>query len=300
MKTRTPLDKACYFGDLKTLEELLENLKDSQYSPEELCSSLCTAIKRLNDEDKEENNEKCCELMLKTIKSKKDFDTEQYRDSYGNTPLFYAIYHNNPEIVMELLSTLCLINSNNGPSPIDKVDPEMLRRHFDRCVTETIKGVKGPGINITFNFETLLCPEKHKENPHVDSKVVYEISCRKKLENLLLHPMILCFVAMKWGNSKMYDVIFWSRIFFCFLNIALLSAYVMTNIRPFKYSCLCTQLFYVLYVVFEDILQLKFDHPEKWHLLLRKVILSPNVLLSLASFILDRIHVAFYSYFFVF
>ncbi|KAJ3664860.1 hypothetical protein Zmor_000400 [Zophobas morio] len=179
-KIVTPLERSCERQYVETINPLITNLEKQTLEDRNkiLCSSLSITIKRLGDDEAtykksneepdekfdEESNEyiECYKLVLQAVKRMKDLDTEQYEDIFQQTPLFYANYYNHPKIAVEILETVCLINDRSGVSPIYQIDTKTLEEHLDRCITTEKGPSDNPGTHIKFNFETLLCRERHK------------------------------------------------------------------------------------------------------------------------------------------
>ncbi|KAJ3664853.1 hypothetical protein Zmor_000393 [Zophobas morio] len=139
----TPLENSCDLQFVKTIKPLITKLDQETSGKIEdkkkiLCSSLGITIKRLADGKVSNEDILCYKYVLEAVKNTKDLDTEQYEDGYKFTPLSYAIYYNHPDIVVDLLETVCLMNCHTSVSPIDKIDPKALGKHLDRYITTEI------------------------------------------------------------------------------------------------------------------------------------------------------------------
>jgi len=91
----TPLILACYRGNTEVAKYLIDNVKDVNYLSQEgtALSSLCINYNK--------------ELVEKILTKKADPNVQ---DSFGNTPLLWAVKRNNLELVSILLKNNADIN----------------------------------------------------------------------------------------------------------------------------------------------------------------------------------------------
>jgi len=95
----TPLILACYRGNTEVAKYLIDNVKDLNYLSQEgtALSSLCINYNK--------------ELVEKILAKNAD---PNIQDSFGNTPLLWAVKRNNLELVSILLKNKADINMNDS------------------------------------------------------------------------------------------------------------------------------------------------------------------------------------------
>ncbi|XP_064546872.1 transient receptor potential cation channel protein painless-like [Drosophila montana] len=175
-------------------------------------------------------------------------------DSHGYTLLHYAVHCCNEIAIRELLRQGAPLGLRNDRKKllIEDIKMQLLEQHFDYCITSRGKKPSHESYEILLNFMNLT-----NEQHELDMAPIAYIASSKELCPLLKHPLITCFLLLKWRNL--------SRIFlthfavFLFFGISLVAHSLLCFPQRSTHE-LCIGLFcascslFILYMVMADLL----------------------------------------------
>uniref|UniRef100_A0A6P7GLG9 Transient receptor potential cation channel protein painless-like n=1 Tax=Diabrotica virgifera virgifera TaxID=50390 RepID=A0A6P7GLG9_DIAVI len=215
-KKETPLEITAEYGFHEIFEILINKYENDDQIPQ---SVLPILLKNYDSPKFPEINWKlCCDHFLKKIKYNRNLYDINGRDASGNTPLHYAIRYGDTVIINKLLDVGASLGSKNnfGFMPVQDLEPELLEAHLDNCVQFDLKGKKEKeDFTITLNYRTLVPPAKEILNPDAEvgrnsgnkelvheTEVISYMSTAPEFKHLLMHPVIVSFLYMKWHRTR--------------------------------------------------------------------------------------------------
>lgn len=143
-------------------------------------------------------------------------------DDDMNTPLHYAVQCRNENAIRVLLRAGAPLGIRNKKRqfPIANIDENLLEEHFDYCITDqnldTDPDPSNLNYTINMNFMNLTKQPQCLHMPPIDY-----MANTKNLSPLLLHPLIDCFLHIKWQHvNKILTVKFYFHVIFSIVLIA--------------------------------------------------------------------------------
>lgn len=218
--SESPIYVACKKGSCQSLEEILKskNLKADR----QLLSYAISLLEKTFEPKEKGNVQKCFDLLLAYMM--------RINEKSVNWALSHAICNNKSEAIRESLKNGASLR--NESNQLLRIDPKLLEKHFDGCITSDRCASKNE-FTIDFNFKnlvhetkkhekvdseegnkidlsTLTPDEKYsceqieaKSDGHEMSAIEY-ISKSKDHKHLLMHPLIMCFMFIKWERLKLF------------------------------------------------------------------------------------------------
>lgn len=170
-------------------------------------------------------------------------------DDDGNTPLHYATQCRNEIAIRVLLRSGAPMGVSNkkGELPFENIDRNLLEEHFNHCITDHGQKPSHKDYEIVMNYTNLT---NEKNDPNM--KHIAYMAKSKNLSPLLLHPLITCFLHLKWQRLTH---IFTARFFmFVLFSIALIEHILLRFPTPignevFVYILTSFCLGYVIYML---------------------------------------------------
>lgn len=217
---------ACEVGDWKILDLLLHHPKlHLETTANHVHIPLfCTVVQHLQDRSNLTTDfTKCFFLLINDGRA-----AVNATDEFGNTALHYAIRNHQERITFELLDRGAFIATNNhrGESPLTHMDPELLEKYMDRCLSEG-KCLNAENAGLQFNYKSFLPPTDPPLVPHANEMTaIHRMTENKDLRPLVAHPLIAMFLSVKWSG------------FALFFNLNLL-VYSLFCIGLLMYATLC-------------------------------------------------------------
>lgn len=211
--------QACLHGNWRCLNLLLESL------PMDINSAplLPIVVKNIGQKPSEiVDFEKCFETLMQM----KEIDINQF-DTANKSALHYGIKSNNPNIILKLLKRGAYIGVKTefNRFTISQIDPKLLERHFDTCITSNGLSINDDDFEIQFNFKNMTRSQSAKAaNQANELAVIEHISKSKHLRRLMLHPLISGFLSLKWNRLAPF---FYVNFLFCTLFAVITITYIL-------------------------------------------------------------------------
>lgn len=223
------IKSACIFGNWKVLDLLLKSPKLNLHDAGALISII---VKNIGERVTPKcNYEKCFQLLL----NNRNIDVNQ-RDLNCCSALHYAVKFNNSDAILELLKKGAYIGVKNkfNQLPISNINPKVLEKHFDSCITTNDCRIGDDNFEIRFDY-TNFVPAQAREQNAKNSDVVTEsspdemnpieyISESSELRHLIRHPLVASFLFLKWNRLAF---IFYMNFFLCTLFAVSTVSYVL-------------------------------------------------------------------------
>lgn len=176
-------------------------------------------------------------------------------DDDGNTPLHYASQCRNEVAIRVLLRKGAPMGVSNkkGELPFENVDKNLLEEHFNYCITDQGQKPSHKDYEIVINYTNLT---NEKKDPNMNH-IAY-MAKTKSLSPLLLHPLITCFLHLKWQRLTH---IFTTRFFlFVLFAIALIEHILLrfptrNNNEYFVYILMSFIAGYIIYMLARIVLK---------------------------------------------
>lgn len=232
------VEVTCQFGNWEVLEILLKSPKLDLSKSRSILSSV---VRNIDEKETPKcNYKKCFQLLL----DHKDIDVNQL-NAYGFSPLHYAVRFNNSDAIVELMKHGAYIGQKNkfNRYAISNIKPDLLKKHFDSCITTNNLRIGDDHFEIQFDYSSLVPVPTRKQNDK-KSTAEYEMSSdccpnemtaieymseSNKHRHLLNHPLIRSFLFLKWNQfafvfymnfilSLLFALSTASFIFFCYLD----------------------------------------------------------------------------------
>nr|XP_008190454.1 PREDICTED: transient receptor potential cation channel protein painless [Tribolium castaneum] len=194
--TMAPLQIACFHGWHKLLKALLqaENESGEDFElmegpfDEKMKKAVCKAIINFITNYKKNDDYQSCLKILKKIVKEKKIDIENYIDDHGRKISFYTMTLGLYDLLFELSLKI----------PFYPIVPSEVEKFFDLCIDIDNSSSYEP--NITFKYDNLCTEENCTSISEMDyfRILIYD----DKYKNLLLHPLVMCFLLLKWLKIK--------------------------------------------------------------------------------------------------
>lgn len=223
---------ACIFGNFKVLEVLL---KSSKLDLQDSGALLSIIVKNIGEQVTQKcNYEKCFQLLL----NHRNININQ-QDMNHCSALHYAVKFNNSNAILELLKKGAYIGVKNkfNQLSISNINPKVLEKHFDRCITTNDYRIGDDNFEIRFDYTNFVPAESRKqteENPDEQKSLaetcpdemnpIEYISESNELRHLIRHPLVASFLFLKWNRLAF---IFYINFFLCSLFAVSTVSYVL-------------------------------------------------------------------------
>lgn len=100
----------------------------------------------------------------------------------------------------------------SGTMPVEYMDPNLLEKHLNECIKydEPNGNYKYSKSNISINLTSLLPPckdsvtEENSNSIRSETKVIRRIGNSTELKHLLIHPVVLTFLDLKWYRIRKF------------------------------------------------------------------------------------------------
>lgn len=250
---------ACIWGNWVALEKLLDK-EDLKLNFQR--NLLITVIKKLEEKPvlRSFDYKKCFFILLNW----KKIDINE-TDSSGSSPLHYAVKYRNKEAIQELLKRGAYIGlkSKFQDIPIDAMEPDILEKHFDSCITTNGYKPGDESFEIIINYANLipLQPSQEKSPQYSlrdEMTPITHIAESKEMRHLLKHPLITSFLFLKWHRLS---VVFYINLLVYILFCTSFATHTILKFRGSENHALVS-LFAVLsfigisYLILREIMQI--------------------------------------------
>ncbi|XP_037045498.1 transient receptor potential cation channel protein painless-like [Bradysia coprophila] len=252
---RSAIHSIYRFGRWQCLKKLLEKRKSMSWKPVRLADFTTFLMQAQTiDSDCRDTEDgkvafgKCVDLLLNYANYGVN---EQNEDDYS--ALHLAVQYSKTTVVHDLLKNGAFIgmqDCTNRPA-ISHVDPKALKSHFDRCIS-------GEDM-IVLNFENLISPSDDYPN---DMEAIRFMSKSYELRHLLEHPLIACFLFLKWQRLAL--LLYTDCL--CYFMLSLITGcvsmyYIMSPAAHTGKMCFLTLIFST-YTASRRLLQIIFCSPD--------------------------------------
>lgn len=143
-------------------------------------------------------------------------------DDQHNTPLYYAVLYRNEIAIRELLrhGAKLGLSSPRKRLPIEDMDVKLLEEHFDYCITSCGKKPSDEQYELIMN-----CTNLTNQQSELDIAPIARMAQSKELCPLLQHPLITCFLLLKW--HRLSTVFYFHILIFILLNVCLVAHVIL-------------------------------------------------------------------------
>ncbi|KAL7738850.1 hypothetical protein ACLKA6_001303 [Drosophila palustris] len=157
--------------------------------------------------------------LLQLLKDQENC-VNQYDDQH-NTALHYAVLYRNEIAIRQLLRQGARLGMSNGRNrlPIEDMDVKLLEEHFDYCITSRGQKPSHEQYEIIMN-----CLNLTNRQNDLDIAPIAYMAKSKELCPLLQHPLITCFLHLKWHRLS---TIFYTHFLIFILFSVCLVAHVI-------------------------------------------------------------------------
>lgn len=212
---KSPLEIADDHGFYEIFNILLSNFNSP--IPNTVLISLLKYYDNTIFEDTDRS--KCFSYLLEKLVHNSNLLDINELDASKNSPLHYAVRYADAPVIKQLLDIGASLGSKNvfNIMPVQDLEPELLEKHLDSCVQFDFKGKKDKeDFEITFNYRTLMPPPKKLDKPDPEqgandsnnqelvheTEVISYMSTAPEFKHLLVHPVIVSFLFMKWHRIR--------------------------------------------------------------------------------------------------
>lgn len=221
------IKSACIFGNFKVLDLLLKSPKLNLQDAGALISII---VKNIGERVTPKcNYEKCFQLLL----NHRNIDINQ-QDLFDCSALHYAVKFNNSNAILDLLKKGAFIGVKNkfNQLSISNINPKVLEKHFDSCITTNDYRVGDDNFEIRFDYTNFVPTETRQPDEKLnDSKKGVEtcpdemssieyISESNELRHLIRHPLVASFLFLKWNRLA----------FIFYMNFVLCSLFAVSTV----------------------------------------------------------------------
>lgn len=171
--------------------------------------------------------QKCFDIVVKDKNCDK-IDVNQ-KDDQNCIALHYAVRYHNDEAQKQLLKRQSFVGTRNkfNESPLDDMKKSVLEEHLDYCVTSNTRQSDKEEHKIHVSYAFLRSPDAKAGKSQMVSEMapLKSIADNKELRPLILHPVLLSFVYLKW--NKLRNFFLCNFALFFVLMISLVAYIVM-------------------------------------------------------------------------
>lgn len=207
-------------------------------------SAIITLLIRKNitdsriEPDKKNDLNNSFNLLLAEFSKNSQLDIN-YLDKSDFTYLLRAYYVGNLIYVFSLLDHGSNIAFNNsaGKSLLDYIEHNTLELYLNKCMATDMEFDEKEDeiiMKITFSYNFMCPPKMSNEyfDCHHETYPLMCISRNPSLRPLLLHPVLSCFIDLKWSLVKNY---YYINLMFYFLFLFSLNAYIYFTFKPIDF-----------------------------------------------------------------
>lgn len=189
------------------------------FNQKNLLHVVCSHFGMESDLDKNQNYQKCFELLA----SCHEIDINQ-QDELGLTPLYYAIRYKNDEATKALLRK-CYVGNRNifNKAQIYHIGREVFEEFLDERITLDVHETTGEQ-KITIDFGFLVAPDKKGQEFFEEIAPLEDIANNAELRPLILHPVLSSFLYLKWIKLS---ILFYTNLLFFFFFMGSFTTYVV-------------------------------------------------------------------------
>ncbi|XP_037049554.1 transient receptor potential cation channel protein painless-like [Bradysia coprophila] len=215
----TPIEHAINVGHWEILQLFLSSSKLDLNGVQTLLPIAAQYTERPANNHK--NYVKCFDLLLNH--SKIDVNAA---DAFGCTALHYAIRNDDSRIVADLLKRGAYIGiKDSSKKPlISKIDPQLLEKHFNSCITTTSKHFDRNDYELVFNFANFIPSQSKRQKGRYcvrkriyETKVLRNISECDETKHLVRHPLIEG--LLHWKLDGFNVILFANLLFFALFAV---------------------------------------------------------------------------------
>lgn len=264
-----PIEIACRFGYWKILEILLNSPK---IDVKNVQTPLLIIVVNRNDKKESEmcDYKKCFELLL----NHQDIDLNQ-KDIYDNSALHYAVRNKDRDTILMLLEKGAYIGikSKFNQFSISNINPKLLEKHFDSCITTNNLRGADDNFEIEFDYKSFIptefCKQQHLKDNSSDIIETFSdemapfdfISRSNDLKHLIEHPLISSFLYLKWNRLAF---IFYLNFILCAIFAISTVLYILQClevVQRFEITEILriTSAVIIIYILIREISQLIFS-----------------------------------------
>lgn len=214
-----PAELACTFGHHKVLEVLFRAsnlvLKRNKAKNSLLHIVLLSQLADEND------RRKCFEIIITDHRCTLEIINSANEDDL--TPLSIACLNGFDEVARELLRRGAYIGRK---SIVDNIGKELLKDFLDKSIKcSSYSTDKNCEVYVDYRF---LMPPNVKNKTHPEMESVSLIAENDNLGDLILHPVLKTFLALKW---RMIRFIVYSNLLVYFAFLVYYGAFIVSNLR---------------------------------------------------------------------
>lgn len=221
------MDYAVRRGLTYSVERILRSgVICTMHSLDECKEPLLQCAVRLMRWDDSANIENCLNLLL----SHRKVDVNA-KDKFGYTALSVSVRSTNPNVTAKLLNCGAYIGSVSkwGDMAIGDIQPQLLEKHFDSCITTDDTNINSESLGLTFDYKNLipLCsrvPSPDHSARYGEMKAIECILETQCLRHLIKHPLVLSFLDLKWNRLAF---IFYVNFILCILSAVVNVFYIL-------------------------------------------------------------------------
>ncbi|XP_037049553.1 transient receptor potential cation channel protein painless-like [Bradysia coprophila] len=215
----TPIEHAINVGHWEILQIFLGSSKLDLNGAQTLLPIAAQYTERPANNHK--NYVKCFDLLLNH--SKIDVNAA---DAFGCTALHYAIRNDDSRIVANLLKRGAYVGvKDSSKKPlISKIDPQLLEKHFNSCITTTSKHFDRNDYELVFNFANFIPSQSKRQKGRYcvrkriyETKVLRNISECDETKHLVRHPLIEG--LLHWKLNGFNVILFANLLFFALFAV---------------------------------------------------------------------------------
>ncbi|KAK2719029.1 transient receptor potential channel pyrexia-like [Artemia franciscana] len=253
----TPLHQAVTIGDIKVVNVLLSEHHPVNLQDKEGCTPLHIAAIKGN-----------LKIMNLLISQNYDPIDLELADSEGRTPIHRAAYRGSTECIKLLASTGADLSrrTKSKNSAIKLIlslpdGPQCFKEMMDDSVQCNDVTPSERNFRIKYNYNLLL--SKGRRNQMVNLDEVLELP-EKKVEEVLEHPLVESFLAIKWQKVRHLYLLGFLAYIFLVLGVTIIVVFgfcrleVGQTLSEFKEFILLQRILlaFLLLVVFQEFLQM--------------------------------------------
>uniref|UniRef100_A0A6P4E0R4 Transient receptor potential cation channel protein painless-like n=1 Tax=Drosophila rhopaloa TaxID=1041015 RepID=A0A6P4E0R4_DRORH len=251
-------------GNWEALERLLDE-PNLHIAPNCQCICMNSAIDLISCSFNHLNYQRCFTLLLNSNR----FDINE-ADANSEVPLSYAAKSSNVWAMKKLLEQGAYIGSKNpsGILAIKDISPEVLKEHFDSCITTKGHEPRDQDFEIIIDHKNLI-PKRTQvgrtfgsSNQLQNEMAPFALMAKtKEMEHLLQHPLVSSFLWLKWRHIS---VIFYLDLLLCFLFSCPLITYLFfkfyTSDQKFLVAfCRVSSMIGICYLIIREVFRFMAD-----------------------------------------